>query len=172
MQALIDELIILDEILKLIAKENNFCVAESKLKEFKYYNENRIDFLTKEGLIRKTSPPEIYILTQRGIVFIAGGGFEKEKKKQVFDRTSNLVYLLASPLIAILSLILSIIAISRPDNSSRNNKSFIPLNNIVDSCWISKDSSISKLKIIEEYSCLKSDTVDTYEMIKRQTIIE
>ena len=169
MKNLNNELQKLDSILNEIAQKEGYFIREDELKKNKIYEKAKIDFLLNENLIEATSTPVFIKLTQKGIIFISKGGFTKENKNLKLNKTSNIVYLLATPFIALISVVLSIIAlnISSPKEIKWNNNLQM---NAADSCWILKDTSINEIEIIEKYSFSKNDTTDVKELIKRQTI--
>lgn len=172
MKKLTTELKKLDNILYALASEESYFLSDQNLKNAKFYDENKIDYLINEELIKITSAPICYKLTQKGIVFISNGGFEREQKKQKLNKTSNLVYLLATPIIAFISLVLSIIAISQSNflNGNKNGYDNFIFQSGVDSLWIVKDTIIGQIEYTEEYSFSKVDSIENKELIKRQTI--
>jgi hypothetical protein len=122
MRAITDELKKLDNILTYIGNHRNSSVSEEELKSSKLYDLEKFIFLEKEGMILCTRIPISYRLTQKGIVFISYGGYEYESKRKRMDRRSNLFYLLSSPLIALVSLLLSLFALIISLSANKNNE--------------------------------------------------
>ena len=171
MKDLNKELKTLDDILNKIVQEEGYSIKEEELKKTKGYDKAKIEFLKEEKYIEETSTPVYFKITQKGIIFISKGGYSSENRNLRLSKTSNIVYLLATPFIALISVVLSIIALSNSVAKESKSSSNYQLNEI-DSCWIRKDTSIKEIEITEKYSYSKKDTTDINELIKSQTIIE
>lgn len=111
MTGISDQLKKLDNILIYIGNKTNHAVLEGDIKNSNVYDIECLIFLEEEAMIKRTQIPVSYRLTQKGMVFILGGGYKEESKRKRLDRRSSLIYLLSSPLIAFISLLLSSIAL-------------------------------------------------------------
>lgn len=168
MKKLTKELEQLDLILTKLAGSEQYGIAENELKKFKHYSSKRLAFLIDEKLISKSDSPIYFQLTQKGIVFTAKGGFQKENKMQIFFKNSNLIYLIATPIMAMISVSISIFTLfysKQAEIDVTNNN-----DNIIDSHWQKRDTTLNNIELIEQYKYNKSDTTIVNEMVKRQTI--
>jgi hypothetical protein len=146
MKEYINELKMLDNLLILIAESVDYCVSENKIRSSVYFNNKRLIFLEKEELIMRTNSPVNFQLTQKGLVFISNGGFVKERKKQNFNRNSNLINSISTPIIALISVTISIIALIRTNTPihNENNLNNSKISEHIDSCTLIKSEKLNK----------------------------
>jgi hypothetical protein len=128
-----DELKDLDRILVAISLREGFFLEEASLLKESFFSNSRIEYLIGLGFILKTPYPTVYKLTENGIIFISKGGFKAEMRKSDVERRGNLLNSYLSPLIALASLMISIIAIYLSTSKSDNLKISIDFPNITES---------------------------------------
>lgn len=155
----------LDKILALIGCKSKHCISKDELEKNPLSSHLRIDFLENEGLIMRSRTPVYYSLTQKGIVFIANGGYSLERKRSNRYKTSNMIYLIGTPIIALVSLLISFSAfhLSNTTTPADKNGSNPNLSSSFTSLWIDEDSMLNEVQIIEKSYSSCSDTLKYFE---------
>jgi len=108
-----------DNILRSIASKQEMTISEIELQKNNAFKEEQILYLIDEGLVIRTKAPVHYKISQKGIVFISQGGYQKANRNLIVNRTSNIVYLVASPLIALISVTISIFTFIYTNNNTK-----------------------------------------------------
>lgn len=112
----------LDALLSLINDQSDHYISVNELEERKFYEKKLLNFLCEERYLTfdgSTIGRGGYKLTLNGYLFVLNGGYQGNLKKKRNDIRRNNFYLVATPTIAVIATIISIISLAK--TSSKTN---------------------------------------------------
>ena len=112
-----------DEILSSIKQRENLSISVIDLKKQSLYKKDLLKFLCEEHHLlfdgSATSEGE-YKLTMKGNLFVVDGGYQGDLKRKRRANQKNNFYLIASPIIALIAVAISIVSMC--NSSSKTNQ--------------------------------------------------